>query len=105
MQRGLRLGAFRMVRPTPYRSASATGDCFAIFGVFTWFYAARTALEGQPKVFISHGTHDEVLQFWLAAGDWCRYCEAGHLPVEYRDFEDRTASLVQMKKEPKLFLG
>jgi phospholipase/carboxylesterase len=84
----------------------SNGLLFRYILAFSPGFMAPVRIEGEPKVFISHGRHDEVLPIQSCSRRLIRILRSRHVAVEYREFEGGHAVPSEMKKEAlKLFLG
>src|SRR5205814_1579092 len=84
----------------------SNGQLFRYILAFSPGFMAPARIEGQPNVFISHGTHDEVLPIRACSRRLLPVLRSRHVPVEYREFEGRHGVPAEMKREAlRLFLG
>jgi phospholipase/carboxylesterase len=84
----------------------SNGQLFRYLLAFSPGFMAAASIEGQPNVFISHGTHDEVLPIQACSRRLVPILQSRRVPVEYREFEGPHCVPEQMKREAlKLFLG
>jgi len=60
---------------------------------------APVRIEGQPHIFMSHGTHDEVLPIERCSRRLVRVLREHGLPVDYREFEGPHTVPDEMRRE------
>jgi phospholipase/carboxylesterase len=81
----------------------SNGFLFRYILAFSPGFMAPVRIEDQPRIFISHGTRDEVLPIDPCSRRVVRALQSHELPVTYREFEGPHAIPPQMKEEALAF--
>ena len=77
----------------------SNGSLFRYILAFSPGFMVPVRIEDRPRIFISHGTRDEVLPIGPCSRKVVRALQTYELPVTYREFEGPHTVPAQMKEE------
>jgi phospholipase/carboxylesterase len=84
----------------------SNGSLFGHILAFSPGFMAPVRIEGEPHIFMSHGTGDEVLPIDRCSRRLLRVLRGHQLPVEYREFDGPHTVPSEIRDEAMaLFLG
>jgi phospholipase/carboxylesterase len=78
--------------------ALSNGLLFRYILAFSPGFMAPVRIEGQPNIFMSHGTHDEVLPIDVCSRRLIQVLRGHNLRTEYREFDGPHTVPVEMKR-------
>jgi phospholipase/carboxylesterase len=81
----------------------SNGALFRYILAFSPGFMAPVRIEDQPRIFISHGTHDTVLPIGPCSRKVVRLLRSHQLPVTYREFDGPHTVPPQIKEEAMAF--
>ncbi|MDQ2841364.1 MAG: phospholipase [Acidobacteriota bacterium] len=77
----------------------SNGFLFRYILAFSPGFMAPVRIEGQPRIFMSHGTRDEVLPIDRCSRKLLPVLQSHGLPIEYREFEGPHTVPAEIRRE------